>query len=53
MAPPQNGNPAETRHDTHAQQLCETLNISHRQLDHWCRKGWLQPDNPNPGTVQA
>lgn len=25
-------------------QVCEELGLSYRQLDYWCRKGWLGPD---------
>lgn len=26
------------------------VGISYRQLDHWVRKGWLQPGNATPGS---
>jgi hypothetical protein len=27
--------------------------MTFRQFDHWCRKGWVRPDNPNAGSGRA
>lgn len=36
-----------------APQLCTYADITYRQLDHWCTKGWLVPmgrQSQNPGS---
>lgn len=35
-------------HGTHNDVMA--LGLTYRQVDWWCRKGWLLPDNPDPGS---
>jgi hypothetical protein len=35
---------------TSAEILAANPRLTYRQLDHWCRKGWIQPDVACPGS---